>query len=75
MPAFDIARILRASSIRYGGLRVRGAPAIMLGLGAVVLAAGGMRALVAAAPTLSETLREAAKLVEAVRSDRPRLSA
>jgi hypothetical protein len=75
MAGFDIPRILRASSIRYGGLRVRGAPAILLGASAIVLAVGGMRVLVAAAPTLGDTLREAAKLVEAVRSDRPRLKA
>jgi hypothetical protein len=73
MAAFDPARILRASSIRYGDFRVRGLPAILLGAGAVVIAAGGMRVFLAAAPTLADTLREAAKLVEAVRADRPRL--
>jgi hypothetical protein len=73
MAAFDPARILRASSLRYGNFRARGVPAILIGAGAIVLAAGGMRAFIAAAPTLGDTLREAAKLVEAVRSDRPRL--
>jgi hypothetical protein len=75
MPSFDPARILRASSLRYGGFRARGVPAILLGAAAIVIAAGGVRALAAAAPTLGDTLREAAKLVEAVRSDRPRLKA
>jgi hypothetical protein len=68
--AFDPARILRASSIRYGGFRARGVPAILLGASAIVLSAGTVRALAAAAPSLAEALREATKLVDAVRSDR-----
>ncbi|HTW82626.1 MAG TPA: hypothetical protein VMD91_01010 [Candidatus Sulfotelmatobacter sp.] len=75
MPAFDPARILRASSIRYGKLRVRGVPAILFGASAIVVAVGAMRAVVASAPHLSDTLREGAKLVEAVRKDQPRLKA
>lgn len=73
MAAFDPARILRASSIRYGDFRARGVPAILLGAGAIVVAVGSMRALRAAAPALGDVLREATKLVDAMRTDRPRL--
>jgi hypothetical protein len=65
-----IARILRASKLRYGAFRARGAPAILLGVTAIVLAAGSVRALRSAAPSLAESLREATKLIEALRSDR-----
>jgi hypothetical protein len=70
MPFFDPARVLRASSLRYGKFRARGVPAILLGASAVVIAAGTVRALVAAAPSLAEVVRETTKLVEAARSDR-----
>ncbi|MEA2718753.1 MAG: hypothetical protein QOJ39_617 [Candidatus Eremiobacteraeota bacterium] len=70
MARFDPARILRASSIRVGDVRVRGVPAILLGVSAIVLSAGTVRALARAAPSLGEALREATKLVDAVRSDR-----
>ena len=70
MPLPDFARILRASNIRYGDFRARGVPAILLGVSAIVVAAGSVRALTAAAPSLAEALREATKLVDAVRSDR-----
>jgi len=71
MAAFDPARILRASQIRVGKkIRVRGVPAILLGVSTIVLTAGAMRALRAAAPSLAESLREATKLVDAVRGDR-----
>jgi hypothetical protein len=71
----DFARILRASQIRYGGFRARGVPAILLGVSAVVATAGTVKALAIAAPSLAEALREATKLVDAVRTDRPRLNA
>ena len=70
MAAPDFARILRASQIRVGKVRVRGVPAILLGVSAVVAVAGTARALAIAAPSLGEALREATKLVEAIRSDR-----
>ena len=70
MARFDPARILRASNLRFGGFRARGVPAILLGAGAIVISAGVVRALAAAAPSLPEALREATKLVDAVRSDR-----
>jgi len=70
MAPFDPTRILRASSIRFGDVRVRGVPAILLGVSAIVVSAGTVRALARAAPSLAEALREATKLVDAVRSDR-----
>jgi hypothetical protein len=68
-----LARILRASAVRYGGFRARGVPAILLGVSAVVLTAGTVNALALAAPSLAEALREATKLADALRGDRPRL--
>ena len=70
MPRPALARILRASNLRLGKLRARGVPAILLGSAAIVIAAGTVRALRAAAPSLADSLREATKLVEALRSDR-----
>jgi hypothetical protein len=72
MPRLEIdpARILRASNIRIGRFRARGVPAILLGASAIVLSAGMVRALAIAAPSLPEALREATKLVDALRSDR-----
>lgn len=70
MAAFDPARILRASQIKAGPFRVRGVPAILLGVSSIVVSAGMMRALRAAAPSLVEVLREATRLVDAVRTDR-----
>jgi hypothetical protein len=70
MAAFDPARILRASQIKAGPLRVRGVPAILLGVSSIVISAGAMRALRAAAPSLVDVLREATRLVDAVRIDR-----
>jgi hypothetical protein len=71
----DYARILRASSLRYGDFRARGLPAILIGASAIVLAAGTVRALKTAAPSLAEVVRETTKLVEAARSDQRRLNA
>jgi hypothetical protein len=70
MARFDPARILRASHIKYGKIRISGVPAILLGVSAIVAVAGTSKALGRAAPSLAEALREATKLVDAVRSDR-----
>jgi len=70
MAAFrvDLARMLRASNIRIGKkITVRGVPAILLGVSSVVAVAGVARAMRAAAPSLPEALREATKLVGALR--------
>jgi hypothetical protein len=66
----DPARILRASRIRIGeGIEVRGVPAILLGVSTIVAVAGIARALHASAPALPDSLREAAKLVTALRGE------
>ncbi len=71
MARFDPARILRASHIHIGkDIRVRGVPAILLGVSAIVAVAGTARAVRAAAPALPDVLREATKLVGAIRGDR-----
>jgi hypothetical protein len=69
------AKALRASKIEFRGLRARGVPAILLGVGAIVLAAGASRALVAGAPALPETLRELRGLLESRRDDKRQLKA
>jgi hypothetical protein len=71
MARFDPARILRASHVHIGkNIRVRGVPAILLGVSTIVAVAGTARALRAAAPALPDVLREATKLVAALRADR-----
>ncbi len=70
MARFDPARVLRASNLRYGDFRARGVPAILLGVSAIVVSAGAVRALATAAPSFAEALREATKLVDAIRTDR-----
>lgn len=68
---FDPARVLRASKIRIGKrVQVRGVPAILLGVSTIVAVAGVSRALRAAAPSLPDSLREATKLVGALRGER-----
>ena len=65
----DPARVLRASKVRAGAVRAQGVPAILLGVAAVVVAAGASRALLASAPMLPEMLREMKNLIEASRRD------
>jgi hypothetical protein len=71
LPAFDPARALRVSKLRFGSLRAQGVPAILLGVAGIVLAAGAMRALQAGAPNLPETIREIRQLIEANRRTKP----
>jgi hypothetical protein len=75
----DPARIVRASRIRIGDqIEIRGVPSILLGVSTIVAVAGFARAARAAAPSLPEALREATKLVGALRGERgdqPRLNA
>jgi hypothetical protein len=66
----DPARILRASRICIGDrIEIRGVPSILLGVSAIVAVAGLARAVGASAPTLPESLREATKLVAALRGE------
>jgi hypothetical protein len=68
---FDPARILRASRLRFGGLRATGAPAILFGVSTVILAVGVSRSLGAIVPLLPETIRELKGLLETRRDARP----
>jgi hypothetical protein len=65
----DAARVLRASRVRVGPMRVSGAPAILLGVAAVILSAGVARSLGTLAPMLPETLRETKNLIETAKRD------
>lgn len=67
--SFDAARVLRASKLRFGGFRASGAPAILLGVSALVLAAGAARSIAALVPLLPETIRETKSLIETTRRD------
>lgn len=64
----DLARVAKAFTIEFGGFRAQGAPAVILAVGGLTLAAGTVRLLAANASMLPETLREAKGLVEALRS-------
>ncbi len=67
----DPAKALRASKLRYGGLKAQGVPAILLGVATIVVAAGAMRALAAGAPALPDTIRELRHLIESNRRSQP----
>ena len=67
---FDPARALRASRLRFGGVRAVGVPAILIGVAGIILAAGVSRSMGTIAPMLPETLREMKGLIEAGRDAR-----
>lgn len=67
-----IARVQKTFSFQLGPLRATGVPAILLGVGGIVLASGLAAALSKGAPRLPETLGEARGLAEAM-NDRLRL--
>jgi hypothetical protein len=69
----DFARVLRASKIHYGRVRIQGAPAILFGVATVIVAAGAVRALTAGAPNLPESIREFRHLLESGRKDPKKL--
>jgi hypothetical protein len=71
LATFDPAKALRVSKLRFGNVRAQGIPAILLGVAAIVLAAGAMRALKAGAPNLPETIRELRALIESNRRSKP----
>ncbi|MDQ6930850.1 MAG: hypothetical protein M3126_09325 [Candidatus Eremiobacteraeota bacterium] len=64
-----MARIAKSFQIEAGGFRARGAPAVILAAGGVVLVAGIVRLLSQNASVLPETLREAKGLIESLRSE------
>jgi len=68
---FQPVQALRVSKLRLGTLRAQGVPAILLGVAAIVLAAGATRALQAGAPSLPDTIRELRLLIESNRRSKP----
>ena len=70
----DLARVARSFKIEIGDFRAQGAPAVILALGGLTMAAGMVRLLSQNAAILPETLREAKGLVEALRPEPKRLN-
>ena len=74
-PLFNPVPMLRASRIRFGrSARLQGVPAILAGVGCVVVAAGLARALERVVPVLPDAFREGRTLWEATRRDRTPLN-
>jgi hypothetical protein len=71
---FDVSPALKAARFRYGRLQTRGVPAILLGVAAIIVAAGVSSALQKGASLLPETLREARDFWRVVRASRAELS-
>lgn len=70
----DLRPLVRGSRLRYGALETRGVASILLGVAAVVVAAGASAALAKSAVLLPETLREARLFWTALRPPRPELA-
>lgn len=68
----NAARLARAFRIEYKDFKATGAPAVLIALSGLVLAAGTMRALREAAPVVPEALREVRALMEIRRAQRER---
>jgi hypothetical protein len=68
-----LARVQRTFVIELGPLRATGIPALLLGVGGIVLASGLTAALAKSASRLPETLGEARGLAEALNSGSARL--
>ena len=69
----SVARVQRTFTLELGPLKATGIPAILIGVGGIVLASGITAALSKGATRLPETLGEARGLAEAVYSHSPRL--
>jgi hypothetical protein len=65
-----IARIVRTFKLDAGNIRARGAPAVILSIAGVILAAGIARSLRELVPSLPETIRESRALLESLRQPR-----
>jgi hypothetical protein len=71
LDVIDARRLVASSRLRIGPLHVRGVPAILCGVAAIVVAKGASEALSRAAVIVPETLREVRLLWVAVRAERP----
>ena len=69
-----LARVAKTFEIHIGPLHARGAPAVLVGVSGVVIAAGIANALVRSVPMLPETLREANGLARTLRGEPQRLN-
>ncbi len=67
------ARLQQSFTIQFGPLRATGIPAILVGVGGIILASGVTTALGKSANRLPETLGEARGLAEALHAGSPRL--
>lgn len=68
-----LARLQKTFTIEVGPLRATGMPALLLGVGGIVLASGLTAALIRSANRLPETLGEVRGLAETVNAGSPRL--
>lgn len=69
----NVARVMRTFRIEAGPFRAQGAPAVLVALSGVLVAAAVARAIVTGSDRLPETLREARALAQSMRHDAPRL--
>ena len=74
LDVLDLEPLVRGSRIAVGRVRVRGVPAILLGVASIVIATGVRSALATATAVVPESLQEARRFWLAVRGDgRPEL--
>ncbi|MBV8152064.1 MAG: hypothetical protein JO101_07015 [Candidatus Eremiobacteraeota bacterium] len=66
----DLAGVTKTFRIELGPLRARGVPAVLLGVGGVVLAAGFARLVAENPSAMIETIREASRFLETARGDK-----
>jgi hypothetical protein len=74
-PFPDLESLVRSSRLSLGPWRMRGVPAILAGVGFVILASGIARALERGVGLLPESLRQARKLWKSLRAERRSLRA
>ena len=70
---FDARPLIKRSRLRIGAIDARGVPAVLIGVSAIVAAAGTARVLHKTAAVLPEALRETRQLLLAVRPPAPML--
>ncbi len=69
----SVSRVTRTFRIEAGPFRAQGAPAVLVALSGVLVAAAIARAIITGSDRLPETLREARALAQSMRRDAPRL--